>query len=156
MYGYYKESNILSFTSRIGRKTVGPVSCRVGVGDVNFPRTRLLCGGCPPLGWDGWKRLVRRIWIYSYRYLRRISIYIYINSLMVGKVCVVQKPRAPHFKIHFAERVGSVHCPLFIVSHAFGIFLSLIKRYCFLDLSRPRTFPVSLDCFTQNSLHSRL
>ena len=28
----------------------------VGVGDVNFPRTRLLCGGCPPLGWDGWKR----------------------------------------------------------------------------------------------------
>ena len=43
-------------SSRIGRKTVGPVSCRVGVGDVNFPRTRLLCGGCPPLGWDGWKR----------------------------------------------------------------------------------------------------
>ena len=41
-------------SSRIGRKTVGPVSCRVGVGDVNFPRTRLLCGGCPPLGWDGW------------------------------------------------------------------------------------------------------
>ena len=40
-------------SSRIGRKTV---SCRVGVGDVNFPRTRLLCGGCPPLGWDGWKR----------------------------------------------------------------------------------------------------
>ena len=43
-------------SSRIGRKTVGPVSCRVGVGDVNFPRTRLLCGGCPPMGWDGWKR----------------------------------------------------------------------------------------------------
>ena len=62
-------------SSRIGRKTVGSVSCRVGVRDVNFPRTRLLCGGCPPLGWDGWKRLVRRIWIYSYRYLRRISIY---------------------------------------------------------------------------------
>ena len=40
--------------SRIGPKTVGPVSCRVGVGDVNFPRTRLLWGGCPPLGWDGW------------------------------------------------------------------------------------------------------
>ena len=45
-------------SSRIGRKTVGPVSCRVGVGDVNFPRTRLLCGGCPPLGWDGWKTLI--------------------------------------------------------------------------------------------------
>ena len=43
-------------SSQIGRKTVGPVSCRVGVGDVNFPCTRLLCGGCPPLGWDGWKR----------------------------------------------------------------------------------------------------
>ena len=43
-------------SSRIERKTVGPVSCKVGVGDVNFPRTRLLCGGCPPLGWDGWKR----------------------------------------------------------------------------------------------------
>ena len=24
------------------------------VGDVNFPRTRLLCDGCPPLGWVGW------------------------------------------------------------------------------------------------------
>ena len=46
----------LVINSRIGRKTLGPVSCRVGVGDVNFPRTRLLCGGCPPLGWDGWKR----------------------------------------------------------------------------------------------------
>ena len=33
---------ILFSSSRIGRKTVGPVSCRVGVGDVNFPRTRLL------------------------------------------------------------------------------------------------------------------
>ena len=51
----------ISSSSQIGRKTVGPISCRVGVGDVNFPRTRLLCGGCPPLGWDGWKRLVRRI-----------------------------------------------------------------------------------------------
>ena len=47
---------LTSGSSRIGRKAVGPVSCRVGVGDVNFPRTRLLCGGCPPLGWDGWKR----------------------------------------------------------------------------------------------------
>ncbi|PFX25530.1 Cytosolic carboxypeptidase 2 [Stylophora pistillata] len=26
----------------------------LGAGDVNFPCTRLLCDGCPPLGWDGW------------------------------------------------------------------------------------------------------
>ncbi|PFX18364.1 Clustered mitochondria protein-like [Stylophora pistillata] len=25
----------------------------LGVGDINFPHTRLLCDGCPPLGWDG-------------------------------------------------------------------------------------------------------
>ena len=46
----------IASSSRIGHKTVVLVTCRVGVGDVNFPRTRLLCGGCPPLGWDGWKR----------------------------------------------------------------------------------------------------
>ena len=49
----------IASSSWIGRKTVGPVSCRVGVGDVNFPRTRLLCGGCPPLEWDGWW-----VWVY--------------------------------------------------------------------------------------------
>ncbi|PFX26099.1 Centromere protein U [Stylophora pistillata] len=30
-----------------------PSPAGLGVGDVNFPRTRLLCDGCPPLGWDG-------------------------------------------------------------------------------------------------------
>ena len=49
----------IASSSWIGRKTVGPFSCRVGVGDVNFPRTRLLCGGCPSLGWDGWW-----VWVY--------------------------------------------------------------------------------------------
>ena len=31
-----------------------PSPAGFGVGDVNFPRTRLLCDGCPPLGWVGW------------------------------------------------------------------------------------------------------
>ncbi|PFX20551.1 hypothetical protein AWC38_SpisGene15006 [Stylophora pistillata] len=31
-----------------------PSPAGLGAGDVNFPRTRLLCDGCPPLGWDGW------------------------------------------------------------------------------------------------------
>ena len=31
-----------------------PSPAGFGVGDVNFPRTRLLCAGCPPLGWVGW------------------------------------------------------------------------------------------------------
>ena len=43
----------LTHIASSSRITVGPVSCSVGVGDVNFPRTRLLCGRCPPLGWMG-------------------------------------------------------------------------------------------------------
>ena len=43
----------------------------LGVGDVHFPRTRLLCDGCPPLGCDGWvvilrfihEPLARAIWV---------------------------------------------------------------------------------------------
>ena len=31
-----------------------PSPTGLGVGDVNFSRTRLLCDGCPPVGWDGW------------------------------------------------------------------------------------------------------
>ena len=42
----------IASSSRIGRKTVGPVSYRVGVGDVNFPHTRLLCGGLRNLETD--------------------------------------------------------------------------------------------------------
>ena len=31
-----------------------PSPAGLGVGDVNFPRTRLLCDGCPPgVGWVG-------------------------------------------------------------------------------------------------------
>ena len=62
---------LTSGSSRIGRKTVGPVSCRVGVGDVNFPRTRLLCGGCPPLGWDGWKRHMAHLHLNELFYIMR-------------------------------------------------------------------------------------
>ena len=43
----------------------------LGVGDVDFPRMRLLFDGCPPLGWDGWvavlhfihEPLARAIWV---------------------------------------------------------------------------------------------
>ena len=37
-----------------GTKTLSLSPAGFGVGDVNFPRTRLLCDGCPPLGWVGW------------------------------------------------------------------------------------------------------
>ena len=34
-----------------------PSPAGLGVGDVNFPRTRLLCDGCPPLGWGGGEKV---------------------------------------------------------------------------------------------------
>ena len=60
----------IASSSRIGRKTVGLFSCRVGVGDVNFPM-RLLCGGCPPLGWDGWKRHMAHLHLNELFYIMR-------------------------------------------------------------------------------------
>ena len=45
--------DILVFSDK-DEETVGLSPVGFWVEDVNFPRTRLLCGGCPPLGWDGW------------------------------------------------------------------------------------------------------
>ncbi|PFX14825.1 ATP synthase subunit gamma, mitochondrial [Stylophora pistillata] len=36
-----------------------PSPAGLGVGDVNFPRTRLLCDGCPPLGWDRCAKIIK-------------------------------------------------------------------------------------------------
>ena len=49
--------------------------------------------------------LLDNVWYY-----KESNILITSESLMVSKVCVVQKPRAPHSKIHFAESVSSLHC----------------------------------------------
>ena len=38
-----------------------PSPAGLGVGDVNFSHTRLLCDGCPPLGWDVWGEKVRSL-----------------------------------------------------------------------------------------------
>ncbi|PFX11824.1 Cyclin-dependent kinase 8 [Stylophora pistillata] len=37
-----------------------PSPAGLGAGDVDFPHTRLLCDGCPPLGWDGWVYWARK------------------------------------------------------------------------------------------------
>ena len=71
-----------------------PSPAGLGVGDVNFPRTRLLCDGCPPLGWVGWilvLRVVPRMGLhvpfaltllaYVYPFFVSFLVYVFILSL---------------------------------------------------------------------------
>ena len=53
----------IASSSRIGRKTVGPVSCRVGVGDVNFPTHEITVWwmSSPGVGWVEETLIVKRL-----------------------------------------------------------------------------------------------
>ena len=72
-----------------------PSPAGFGVGDVNFPRTRLLCDGCPPLGWVGWISNTRtrlnenfgtpRCHVFKYIYIRK-------DCIKAGPKCLSPPP----------------------------------------------------------------